>query len=156
MGSPDRHVTMFHVHSRRLLQMYSPGHVWVRGNDRADGPAGKVAITSSLRLGRSEVLRSLKHYKRAESQGHHTIDRLKERGVERGRAGQASLKGREKAVLSQTNTGTVSEATLKKRIFRNRVECIWAFPGELISSWIKLIWTVTGTRNLCICVSTGL
>ena len=50
-----------------------------------------------LRLGRSEVLRSLRHYLRAQSQVHHTIDRLEERGQERGNARRSSLKGREKA-----------------------------------------------------------
>ena len=42
-------------------------------------------------LGRSEMLRSLRHYMRAQSQGHHTIDRLKERGVERGSARRSSV-----------------------------------------------------------------
>ena len=37
-------------------------------------------IRSGLRLGRSQVLRSLRCYLRAQSQGHHTIDRLEERG----------------------------------------------------------------------------
>ena len=38
------------------------------------------------------MLRSLRHYLRAQSQGHHTIDRLEERGMERGNAGRSSLK----------------------------------------------------------------
>ena len=47
--------------------------------------AGKAAIASDLRLGRSGVLRSLRHSLPAgKSQGHHTIGRLEERGVERG------------------------------------------------------------------------
>ena len=45
--------------------------------------AGKESLTSGLLLGRSEVLRSLRHYLRAQSQGRHTINRLEERGVER-------------------------------------------------------------------------
>ena len=45
----------------------------------------KRGYTWSLHLGRSEVLRSLRHYLRARSQGHHTIERLEERGVERER-----------------------------------------------------------------------
>ena len=65
-----------------------------------------------LLLGRSEVLRSLRHYLQAQSQGHQTIDRLEERGVERGSARRPSLKGRERAIISQTNIGTVSKATL--------------------------------------------
>ena len=57
-----------------------------KGNDRADGLAGKATITGGLPLGSSEVLRSLRHYLRAQSKGHHTFDRLEERGVERGSA----------------------------------------------------------------------
>ena len=39
--------------------------------------------TPCLRLGRSEVLRSMKYYLRAESHRHLAIDRLEERGMER-------------------------------------------------------------------------
>ena len=56
----------------------------VKGNGRADR-VSKAAITSGLCLARSEVLRSLRHYLRAQNQGHHTIDRLEERFMERGR-----------------------------------------------------------------------
>ena len=52
-------------------------------NDRANRLAGKATLRNGLLLGRSEVLRSLRHYLRAQSQGHHTIDRVEERGVER-------------------------------------------------------------------------
>ena len=55
--------------------------------------AGKETITSGLRLGSSEVLRSLRYNLRAQSQGHHTIDGLEERGVERGSARRSSWKG---------------------------------------------------------------
>ena len=65
--------------------------------------AGNATLTSGLLLGRSEVLRSLRHYLRAQSQGHHTIDRLEERGVERGSARRSFLKGRERVIVSQTN-----------------------------------------------------
>ena len=61
------------------MWVYCPGHAGVKGNDRADRLAGKATITGGLRLGRPEVLR---HYLRAQSQGHHTIDRLEERGAE--------------------------------------------------------------------------
>ena len=91
--------------------MYCPGHAGVKGNDRADRLAGKATLTIGLLLGRSDVLSSLRHYLRAQSQGHHTIDRLGETGVERGSARRASLKGRGRAIVNQTNTGTVSRAT---------------------------------------------
>ena len=84
MGSPDWNVSMVDIHLRKLLWVYCPGHAGVKGNDRADRLAGKATITNGLFLGRSEVLLSLRHYLRAQSQGHYTIDRLEERGVERG------------------------------------------------------------------------
>ena len=65
---------------------------------------------------------------RAQSQGHHIIDRLEERGVKRGSARRSSLKRQERAIISQMNIGTVSKATLRKPL-RDGVECIWAFPS---------------------------
>ena len=56
-------------------------------------------------------------------EGHHTIDRLEERGVERGSARRSSLKGRERAIVNQTNIGTVSKTTLGK-LLRDGVERI--------------------------------
>ena len=77
---------------QKLLWVYYPGHAGVKGNDRTDRLDGKATLTSGLLLGRSEVFRGLRHYLRAQSQGHHTIDRLEERGLERGSARRSSLK----------------------------------------------------------------
>ena len=107
---------------------YYPGHAGVNGDERADTLAGEATLISGLLLGRSEMLRSLRHCLRAQSQGHHTIDRLEERDRERGCARRSPLKGREKAIVSQTNIGTVSKATLGK-LLRDGVERIWAFPS---------------------------
>ena len=79
IGSPDWHVSMFDIHPRRLLWMYCPGHAAGKGNGRADRLAGKITFTSGLRIGRYEVLRSLRPL--PSSRGHHTIDRLQERSV---------------------------------------------------------------------------
>ena len=119
---------MVDIHLRKLQWVYCPGHAGVKGNVLADRLAGKAAFTSGLLLGRSEVLRSLRYYLRAQSQGHHTIGHLKERGVERGSARRSYLKGRERAIVSQTNIVTVSKATLGK-LLRDGVERIWAFPS---------------------------
>ena len=113
---------------RVVRWVYCPGHSGVKGNGRADRLAGKAALTSGLLLGRSEVLMSLRHYLRAQSQGYHTIDRLEERGVERGSARRSSLKGRERDLVNQTNIGTLSNATLGK-FLSDRMERIWAFPS---------------------------
>ena len=130
MGSPEWNVLMVDIHLQKLLWLYCPGHAGVKENDRADRLADKAAVTSGLFLGRSEVLRSLRHYLRTQSQGlgHHTIDRLKERGVERGSARRSSLKGRERVIVNQTNIGAVSLAMLEKRL-RDGVERIRAFPS---------------------------
>ena len=60
-----------------------------------DTLAGKATLRSGLLLRRSEVMRSLRYYQRAQSQGHHTINHPDKRGVERGSARQSSLKGRD-------------------------------------------------------------
>ena len=75
--------------------MYCPGHAGVKRNDQADRLAGKASITSGLYiyLRRFEVLWSFRDYLQAQSQGHHTIDHLEERGVERGSTQQSPLKG---------------------------------------------------------------
>ena len=95
----------------------------MKGSDQADRLAGQATLTSGLFLGRSEVLRSLRHYLQAQNQGHHTIDRLEERGRKIGSARQSSSKGRERAIVSQTNIGTVSKATSGK-LLRDGVEHI--------------------------------
>ena len=84
MGIPDWNVSMVDIHLRELLWLYCPGHAGVKRNDRAAGLAGRAraTLTSGLLLGRSEVLRSLRHYLLSQSQGHHTIDRPEEKGVE--------------------------------------------------------------------------
>ena len=72
---------------------------------------------------------------RVQSQGHHTIARhLEERGVKKRRsARRSSLNGRERAIVNQTNIGTVSKAALGK-LLRDGVERIWAFPSAYIQS----------------------
>ena len=115
-GSPDWNVSMADIHLRKLPWVYCTGPAGVKGNDRADRLAGKATLTGGLLLGRSEVLRSLEHYLWAQSQGRHTIDRLEERGVEGRSARRSSLKGRDRAIVSQTNIGIVSKATLGFRL----------------------------------------
>ena len=55
---------------------------------------------------------------------YHSIDRLKERGVET---------GREQSVFNKANVGTVSRATLR-RLLRDRAERIWACPSATMLS----------------------
>ena len=63
IGSPHWNVSMTDSHLRKLW-VHCPGYAGVKGNDRADRLAGTAALKSGLLLGRSEVLRSLRHYLR--------------------------------------------------------------------------------------------
>ena len=106
----------------------------MKGDDhQADRLAGKATITSGLRLGRPEVLRPLRNEMRAQSQGHitRTFYRLKES------ARRSSLKGRERAIVSQTSIGTVSKATLGELLI-DGVKRIWTFPSAQIPHWTEL------------------
>ena len=117
---------VYYRQETRRARLYSALKRWT-GNDRADRLAGKTLAMGSL-LGRSEVLRSLRHQLQAQSQGHHTIDRLEERGVERGSSRRSSLKGQERVIVNQANIGTASKVKLGK-LLGDRVERIWAFPS---------------------------
>ena len=50
-----------HPPSKTPVHTYCPGHAGVKGSDRAGRLAGKATLTSGLLLGRSEMLRSLRH-----------------------------------------------------------------------------------------------
>ena len=58
----------------------------------------------------------------------YAIDRLEENDEETGSARRSSLKGQERAIVNQTNIGSVSKATFGK-LLRDGVECIWAFSS---------------------------
>ena len=67
----------------------------------------QATTTGGLRIGRSEVLRNLRPYLPAQSQGHHTIARSEDSGSEKGSG--RPLKGRDRVItVNQTNIGTVS------------------------------------------------
>ena len=119
MGSPEWNVSLVDIRLRRLQWLCCLGHAGVLGNDRAHGLAGKA---SGLLLGTCWGAWDT-HYLRVQSQGHHTIDRLEERSVESGSAGRSSVKGRERAIINQTNIGTLG------KLLRDGMENIWAFPS---------------------------
>ena len=133
MGCPDWHTAMHSLQLQRLLWIYRPGHAGVSGNERADRLASAADITSGLQLGRAEVLRGLRNFLSTDKPEHHSIDRLKERGLEKGSARHSTLKGRERSVFNQANIGTVSRATLG-RLLRDGVERVWAFPSATMPS----------------------
>ena len=93
MGCPDWHTDMHSLRLQRLLWIYSPGHAGVSGNERADRLASTADITSGLQLGRAELLRGSRNFLSTDKPEHHSIDRLKERGVEKGSGRHSTLQG---------------------------------------------------------------
>ena len=72
---------MYHIHLYELQCMLCPRHAGVKENDKPDRLTGKAATTSVFHLGMSEVLTSLRHFLREQSQGHHTMDCVEDRGI---------------------------------------------------------------------------
>ena len=133
MGCLDWHTAMYSLRLQRLLQIYCPGHAGVSGNERVDRLANTADITSGLQLGRAEVLRGLRNFLNMDRPEHHSIDRLKERGVEKGSGRHSTVQGRERSVFNQTNIGTVLKATLG-RLLRDGAERVWAFQSASMPS----------------------
>ena len=79
-------VLMVHIHLRKLLWVYCPGHAGVKRNDRAERLAGKAAITSDLCLGRPEMLRSLRLPVGAQPRTSHRRSPIGERSGKRKRS----------------------------------------------------------------------
>ena len=91
MGCPDWHTAVYSLQLQRLLWIYCPSHVGVSGNGRADRLASTADITSGLQLDRAEVLRGSRNFLNTDKPEHHSIDRLKERGVEKGSGQHSTL-----------------------------------------------------------------
>ena len=99
----------------------------------ADRLANTADITSGLQLGRAEVFRGLRNFLNIDRPDHHSIGRLKERGMEKGSGRHYTLRGRKRSVFNQTNVGIDSRATLG-RLLRDGVERVWAFPSATVPS----------------------
>ena len=119
MGRPGRNMSVADIDFRKLLLVYCPGHAGVKGNDRGDRLVDKATLTSGLPLGRSKLLRNLRLYLRAQSQGYHTIDRLQERCVETGSSSHHSDEHHRWNSFKGSIWG----------IFWDGVERIWDFPS---------------------------
>ena len=133
MGCPDWHIAKHSLRLQSLLWICCPGHAGVSGNKRADRLASTANITLGLQLRRTGVLRGLGNFLNMDKPEHHSIDRLKERGVEKGSGRRSTLRGWGRSVFYQTNIGTVSRATLG-RLLRDGAERIWGFPSATMPS----------------------
>ena len=68
------------------------------------------------------MLRGLRNFLNTDRPEHYSIDRLKERGEEKGTGAHSTLQG-----------GTVSRAALG-RLLRDGAERVWAFPSATMPS----------------------
>ena len=93
MGCHDWHTAIHILRQQTLLWIYCPGHARVSGNEQADKLASTADITSSLQLGRAEVLRGLRNFLNMDRTEHHSTDHLKERGDEKRSAQHSTLQG---------------------------------------------------------------
>merc|ERR1712121_308086 len=122
------------IRLKEITWMYCPGHVGVKGNERADRLAGTATIQGGLLLGKSEVLRQLRKVLQTKDQPqHHSVDRLQERGVQKGSGRWLTLGGWDRAITNQTSVLSISRTTLRK-LLKNGAERIWAFPSALMPS----------------------
>ena len=112
MGCTDWHTAMHSVRLQILLWIYGPGHAGVSENERADRLASTADITFGLQLGRAEVPRGWRNFLNMDRPEHRSIDRPKERRVEKGSGRHSALQGRERSVFNQTDICTVLRATL--------------------------------------------
>ena len=127
MGCSDWHADMHSLWLQRLLWMYCPEHSGVSGYEWADRLASTADNTFGLQLAMAEVLKAFWNCLNMDRPKHHIIDRLMERGVEKGSDRHSTFQGQERSVFNQTNTGAVSKATLG-RLPRDGAERVWAFP----------------------------
>ena len=127
----DWHTAMHSLRLQRLSWIYCPGHAGVCGNEGADRLANTADITSGLQLGRAEVLRGLRNFLNMDRPEHHSTDRLKERGVEKGSGGHSTLQGRERSVFNQTNIDSVLMAALRG-LLRGGAVHVWASPSAVV------------------------
>ena len=105
---------------QRLLWISCPGHAGVSGNEGADRLASTADITSGLQLGRAEVFTGLINFLNMDRPDHHSVDRPKERGVEKGSGRHSTLQGQERSVFNQADNGSVSRASFG-RLLRARM-----------------------------------
>ena len=136
VGCPDWHTAMHSLRLQRLLWIYCPGHARVSGNeweDRLASTAYKLYhIWSAAWQGRG----AQEAWGTFWTWAGHSIDRLRESGLEKGSSRHSTLQGQERYVFDLENIGIASRATLE-RLLRDGAEHVWAFPRAAMPSWAE-------------------
>ena len=128
--------------SSKTSEHLLPSTCWNQGEWPSRHTGWQVMITTGLRLGRSEVLRSLRHYLWAWSQRYQSIVRSRERSVEKRSAQRHTLERRERTVVNKRNMRTVSidrhnfSGTSESSLAKEHSDKLFIM-GKSKISWVK-------------------
>ena len=99
----------------RLTWVFSPGHLGVVGNERADRLAGTAAVDNNLTLDPPSVVQCVKQHLESvrPPSSSFTLSHLKEKGVQAGVGVCCTLKGATRRQMNQMQMKTFSRPTLR-------------------------------------------
>ena len=118
---------------KRITFIYVPGHAGCRGNERADKLAEKASVTQCDGNGmdRADIVNAVKDIFRTEESkeegNSYSCTRMKMMEVKKGSARLERLCGKQRRLMNQHRTGTISRYSLAE-ILEWRSEQTWDFP----------------------------
>ena len=101
-----------------------------REAENADRLASKADITSGLQLDRAEMFRGLRNFVNIDRPEHHSIDRLKDKGVEKGSGRHSTLRGQEPDKHWHCFEGNLGETAERQ----GEAERVWTFTSATMQS----------------------
>ena len=100
-----------------VLACYIPGHAGISYNERADHLAGRAEVFGVLQREPADIMteinRRLKEAEEQEQLLYHSTQRLQERGWNYGDGRDVRLRGRERGIHTQMETGVLTANTLQ-------------------------------------------
>ena len=97
---------------------YIPAHSGVTWNEETDRLAGLAVPLGMLQHTPSDIVAEIKHrviqIEREEQDEICSVVRLKERGYKYGGGASVSARGRERAIINQTELGVITKSTLRR------------------------------------------
>ena len=126
-------VSLEKSHLLRVTFIFVPGHAGVMGNERADQLAGLAHVSAGQAMDRSDILNALKDEGRVNEGGDDcdsaTMARLYELRIERGLVRRERYRGRQRRLVNQHRTGTISRYTLRD-LLEMRSSHLWTLFNE--------------------------
>ena len=110
----------------QITACYIPGHAGISYNERADHLAGRAEVFGALQREPSDIMaeinRRLQRTEEQEQLHYYSTQRLQERGWHYGDGRGVRLRGRERGVHTQMETGVLTVTTLQSMIGGGRSE----------------------------------